>query len=88
MMLYQVLSIINSILHFYCILIFIWVILSWFKDTKNKTLKDIHKVLDTVVGPYVNLFKKFIPPMGGIDLSPLVALIVLQLAARLIFGLF
>ncbi len=76
----------NSIVSFYCLLILAWAILSWFKNA-NKTVRDIYKVLDMVVAPYVNLFRKFIPPMGGMDFSPLIALIVLQLASRLLIGL-
>lgn len=82
----QLITILNSIVSFYCLLIFVWALLSWFK-TANKTVRDIYKMLDTIVSPYVNLFRKFIPPMGGMDLSPLIALIVLQLVSRLLFGL-
>ena len=81
----QLVLILNSIVNFYCLLIFVWVILSWF--SASKVARDIYKVLDTIVGPYVKLFKKFIPPMGGMDFSPFIALIVLQLVARLLFGL-
>lgn len=30
-------------------------------------LQDIAAVLDSVCGPWLNLFRRFIPPMGGID---------------------
>jgi len=76
----------SMIINFYCVIIFVWVILSWFKSS-SKIVTDIYNVLDTVASPYVNLFRKFIPPMGGLDISPLVALICLQLVARLLFGL-
>lgn len=76
-----------AIIDFYCLVIFIWVLLSWFQNA-HKTVREIYKILDTVVAPYVNLFRKFIPPLGGIDFSPLVALIVLQLVSRLLLGLF
>ena len=42
-------------------------------------LQDIAAVLDSVCGPWLNLFRRFIPPMGGIDFSPVVAIIALQL---------
>ena len=35
-------------------------------------LQDIAAVLDSVCGPWLNLFRRFIPPMGGIDFSPVV----------------
>lgn len=37
--------------------------------------------------PYLGLFRRFIPPLGPIDLSPLVALIVLQIVGGLVAGL-
>ena len=86
-MIFTALYILSRIVDFYCLLIFVWVILSWFRSTKNKTVRDIYRALDKIVGPYVNLFRKIIPPMGGLDFTPVVALIVLQLLSRLVFGL-
>ena len=47
-------------------------------------LQDIAAVLDSVCGPWLNLFRRFIPPMGGIDFSPVVAIIALQLVQKLV----
>ena len=44
-------------------------------------------VLDGVCGPWLNLFRRFMPPMGGIDFSPVVAIIALQLVQKLILQL-
>ena len=49
-------------------------------------LQDIAAVLDSVCGPWLNLFRRF-PPMGGIDFSPVVAIIALQLVQRLVLQL-
>ena len=35
-----------------------------------------------VVEPYLALFRRFIPPMSGIDFSPIVAIVVLRLVQR------
>jgi YggT family protein len=40
--------------------------------------------LREVCEPYLRLFRRFLPSFGGLDFSPVVAIIVLQLAARLI----
>jgi len=85
-MLVQLLLILRMIIDFYTFIIFVWVILSWFRNA-SKIVRDIYKVLDTVAAPYVNIFRKIIPPMGGLDFSPFIALIVLQLVSRLLFGL-
>ena len=53
-----------------------------------------YRWLDTVLGflrdvsePYLRIFRRFIPPLGPIDLSPLVALLVLRIVGSLIVGL-
>jgi uncharacterized protein YggT (Ycf19 family) len=43
--------------------------------------------LRDVCEPYLGFFRRFIPPLGPIDLSPLVAIFVLNIAARIITGL-
>lgn len=71
----------------YSMLIFVYVMLSWF-PTDRGILADISTVLGKICDPYLNLFKKFIPPIGGmVDVSPIVALLVLQFGVRLLIGL-
>lgn len=71
----------------YSMLIFVYVMLSWF-PTDRGILADINAVLGKVCDPYLNLFKKFIPPIGGmVDVSPIVALLVLQFGVRLLINL-
>jgi uncharacterized protein YggT (Ycf19 family) len=36
--------------------------------------------------PYLRLFRRFLPSLGGLDLSPIVGIIVLQVAGWLIAG--
>ncbi len=43
--------------------------------------------LDSAVGPYLALFRRFIPMLGPIDLSPMVGILVLQFAGGLIVSL-
>lgn len=63
------------------------VILSWFPVRQGGLLYDIVAVLDSVTGPYLNLFRRIIPPMGGVDFSPVIALLALNLAERLVFNI-
>lgn len=71
----------------YSMLIFVYVMLSWF-PTDRGILADINTVLGKICDPCLNLFKKFIPPIGGmVDVSPIVALLVLQFGVRLLIGL-
>ena len=48
---------------------------------------DVAVVIDRIVSPYMNLFRRFIPPLGGMDFSPIVGLFVLSFGERLIFRL-
>ena len=73
----------SALIDFYVILIVIYVLMSWFPHEKG-IMKDIYDVLGSVCEPYLVLFRKIIPPMGNIDFSPVFAVIVLELIARLI----
>ncbi|MBQ6454334.1 MAG: YggT family protein [Coriobacteriales bacterium] len=73
----------SALIDFYVILIVIYVLMSWFPHEKG-IMKDIYDVLGSVCEPYLGLFRKIIPPMGNIDFSPVFAVIVLELIARLI----
>ncbi|WP_270404941.1 YggT family protein [Candidatus Collinsella stercoripullorum] len=72
---------------FYEMLIIARVILSWVPVRQGGLLYDIVAVLDSVTGPYLNLFRRIIPPMGGVDFSPVIALLALNLAERLVFNI-
>ena len=68
----------------YFILLIVRVIGSWIPQLQHtKFMRFIAFYAD----PYLNLFRKFIPPLGGIDFSPIVAFLVLQVLQRLVLGL-
>ncbi|HET8715127.1 MAG TPA: YggT family protein [Holophagaceae bacterium] len=57
------------------LLIFVWAILSWFRlDPRNPFVR----LVDALVEPIMLPFQKLIPPIGGISLAPLVAVLVLE----------
>jgi YggT family protein len=83
---------VNALFTVYIILIFIRVLLSWiprmpYYRLLAATVDWIHQVTD----PYLNLFRRFLPPIGGggmaIDVSPILAIIVLFIAQRVVVGL-
>jgi uncharacterized protein YggT (Ycf19 family) len=39
------------------------------------------------VAPYLAIFRRFIPPLGPIDLSPIVGIFLLQIVGRIVVGL-
>jgi YggT family protein len=58
--------------------------MSWFPvDQYSEWVKTLKKLTD----PYLEIFQKFIPPIGMIDISPIVALFVLNLIENVLFML-
>ena len=77
-------SFIHTLFRMYYFLIFVRLIISWFPvDQYNEWVKILKKLTD----PYLNIFRKFIPPIGMIDISPIVALFVLNLLENILFRL-
>ena len=73
-----------SLADVYTMILFVYVLMSW-SPQKSGIIADIDTVLGRVCDPFLNLFRKFIPPIGGmVDISPIFALLVLQFAVRLI----
>lgn len=73
-----------SLADVYTMILFVYVLMSWIPQ-KSGIIADIDTVLGRVCNPFLNLFRKFIPPIGGmVDISPIFALLVLQFAVRLI----
>jgi len=68
---------VSRALSFYQFLIIAYVLLSWFPA--SGTVWEIRRVLGTVVEPYLGLFRRIVPLVGMFDISPIVALLVLQL---------
>lgn len=68
---------INNIFYFYFILIILRVFLTWIPSInwQQQPFKSIREVTDV----YLDLFRRIIPPIGMLDISPIVAIIVLQL---------
>lgn len=79
----------SALILVYSILVVAWVVKSWVVASGARIggLAPVFHFLDATVEPYVNLFRRFIPPLGPVDLSPLVALLVLQLGGGILVGL-
>lgn len=81
---YLIVSLANA----YSMVLFVYVMMSWL-PTERGILADIYRILGKICDPYLNLFKKLIPPLGGmVDITPIIALLVLQFGVRLVVSLF
>ncbi|NJO39945.1 MAG: YggT family protein [Cyanobacteria bacterium CRU_2_1] len=69
-----------TFLNIYFVLIIIRVLLSWFPtiDWYNQPFRALSQITD----PYLNLFRAIIPPLGGMDFSPILAILLLQFVAQ------
>ena len=76
------------LLDFYEIVIVVWCILSWVPAPRNGVLADLVGAIDALVRPYIDLFRRLIPPFGGLDFSPILAIVVLRLIQRAILVYF
>ena len=84
---YRLINLISALVNFYEWLVIIWCFMSWFPRREGSLMYDVAVVIDRIVSPYMNLFRRFIPPLGGMDFSPIVGLFVLSFGERLIFRL-
>ncbi len=75
----------------YFILILIRVLLTWVpRIPYNRTLRAAVRFVEEVTDPYLNLFRRVIPPIGGggfaLDLSPMLAIILLYVVGLIVVG--
>ena len=68
----------------YILFIFGYVLLSWIKLPYSTVAATLQRFLDEVCRPYLGLFRGRIPTLGPLDLSPIVAVVVLLVAAGLV----
>jgi YggT family protein len=82
---------VNALFLVYLILIFARILLSWIpRIPYNPVLSSVIEFIQQVTDPYLRIFRRIIPPLGGggfaLDLSPIIATIVLIMARGIIVG--
>ncbi|MGH2965840.1 MAG: YggT family protein [Solirubrobacterales bacterium] len=75
----------------YFILIFIRILLTWVpRIPYNRTLRAVVGFIEEVTDPYLNVFRRVIPPLGrggfALDLSPMLAIILLYVVGSIVVG--
>jgi YggT family protein len=83
---------VSAVFLVFFILIFIRILLSWiprmpYYPWLRASVDFIHQVVD----PYLNIFRRVIPPLGGggmaIDISPILGIIVLIIVQQVVVAL-
>jgi YggT family protein len=82
---------VNALFLVYTILIFARILMSWIpRIPYNPILSSVIGFVQEVTDPYLRIFRRIIPPLGGggfaLDLSPIIAIIVLIIAQGIIVG--
>jgi len=79
---------IDIFLWVYVLLIFVYVLTSWVRLPYSVWVRRVSDFLRDVCEPYLRLFRRILPPLGPLDLSPVVAIFALFLLMRVIDELF
>jgi uncharacterized protein YggT (Ycf19 family) len=80
-------SFIEVFVYVYVLLIFAFILTSWVRLPYSPWLQRIQRFLFDVCDPYLRLFRRILPPLGPLDLSPVVAVIALFVLLRLVEAL-
>ena len=76
----------------YLVIIIIRVLLTWIpRMPYNRPLRAVVGFIEEVTDPYLNVFRRFLPPVGSgafaLDLSPILAIILVIIAQQVVVGL-
>ena len=90
-MIHSLFTIVHLLLNILMWIIIIQVILSWLfafhvLNTQSQAVRSIAHALDRVTGPLYRPIRAILPDFGGLDFSPLVLLLLIQVAHILLDG--
>lgn len=71
-----IILLVDTVFTVYTYLILAYILMSWFPNARESS---IGQFIGKFVEPYLSIFRRFIPPIGGmLDISPIVGFIVLR----------
>ena len=77
-------TIVDGLFTCYMLMLIVRILSSWFPDFQDH---PILKFIRFYTDPYLNFFRRFIPPLGMFDLSPIAAFFALQLIEGIVKGI-
>jgi YggT family protein len=81
----SLLSILVWLIEIYSYALIVYILMSWFPNARDTKFGQI---LASICEPYLEPFRRIIPPIGMLDISPIVAILVLNFATRGLYALF
>jgi YggT family protein len=78
---------IDQVLWLYLVIVFLAVIMSWLIsfsviNTSNRFVYMVADTLHRITEPALRPIRRFMPDLGGLDISPIVLLLVVEFARR------
>ncbi|MHA2620380.1 MAG: YggT family protein [bacterium JZ-2024 1] len=67
-------NILVTVIHLYILVIVIRILMTWVPPLTGTV---VYEFLQDLTDPYLNIFRRIIPPVGMIDFSPIVAILAL-----------
>ena len=81
-------SFVDVFLYVYVLVIFVYILTSWIPLPYSPALSRVQRFLYDVCNPYLRVFRRVVPPLGPLDLSPVLAVVVLIAIQRGLDALF
>ncbi len=78
---------VGTFIFVYILLLLAYILTSWVRLPYRPWLNRVQRFLYDVCDPYLRIFRRFIPPLGPLDLSPMVAIIVLFVLSNVLVSL-
>ncbi|RHW39723.1 YggT family protein [Lysinibacillus yapensis] len=79
MNLYSILTVVTMAFSIYSFMLIIYILMSWVPAAQESSFG---RLLAKLCEPYLGFFRKFIPPIGMIDFSPIIAILLLSFIER------
>ena len=76
---------IDVFIEVYILVILVWILLSWFRLPYS--LNPVQRFLHDVVNPYLSIWRRIIPMVGPLDISPIAAIVGLIVLRELVNAL-
>ena len=85
--------VIHNLIQLYTWVVIIGVIMSWLVsfnviNTQNQLVGMIWQITGQLTEPALRFIRRFIPPFGGLDFSPILLILGLMFLDRILFRLF
>lgn len=82
---------VDALVLVYTILIIVNIVLSWVQQFRplpyNLTLRSVIGFIEDTTNPYLAIFRSFVPRIGPLDISPILAILVLNIVGGIVVRL-